>query len=308
MRILDLILWLLFFGVVFTGAIAYQSVKNSKPVLFEPFEINDSTITTSNNEQFLPNMRFSKKEISYSLSEKCNENKMRNLREAFFILEDLTNLTFYPVNENPEIKISCSSVIQPSNKSGYFVAGEGGPGKVINATNYAIIYEGELALFRNEACNKPNIALHEILHVLGYDHNNNKRSIMYPTTGCNQVIDEYIINSINKLYSVEPLPDIVIKKANATKKGGYVDFEISISNYGLDKSEMNELIISSEEEEINRTEIKEIDVGVERKLWMKNLKFPKNSNKIIFYIKSDKEEISYSNNKVELVLDEPIKV
>ena len=162
-------------------------------------------VAYSGSKQFYDNMRFRDKRISYKIEPACSNKKVLEVQEAFSILGSKTILDFYPIfsgSTKPEITIFCSEIEPEPENDGYFVAGEGGPTEVINTSIYGVILSGKVSFFREEKCKNPNIALHEILHVLGFDHNNNPNSILYPTLDCKQEIDDSIVKDINILYSL----------------------------------------------------------------------------------------------------------
>jgi hypothetical protein len=307
MKISTVLIWLLLFGTVFGGIIAYYSVANSQPVEFRPFELNTTEEVVVSEEQFFPNMRFPRKDIGYLIENRCNANKVEHVQEAFTILADKTILTFYPVDGEivkPEITITCSNLAPKLDQSRNYIAGEGGPTKIVNATSYSVILEGEISLFRDEKCPTPQIALHEILHTLGFDHNNNKRSVLYPTSGCNQALDQYIIDSIDELYEEDGAPDLVIDRANADLKGRYLSFDLNVSNIGLVPSLDSIVHIYSEDKEIGNYSLGNMGVGVKKSLQIKNLKISRGLKSVAFEIKSDfGKELSLENNRVELNVD-----
>jgi hypothetical protein len=295
----------LFFGVFLLGIIVYFSIEGSQPVEFNPFVNNVSGKVYVSEEQFFPNMRFPNREISYFVEDKCDDKKKARVVEAFSILSSETILIFYPSNPEivPEINILCSDKARKTNKTGHYVAGEGGPTKVINTSAYFVILEGEISLFRDESCAKPQIATHEILHALGFDHNNNKRSILYPTSGCNQVIDEYIPKRINELYSFDAAPDLVIDKADARKRGSFVDFDVEISNQGLVNSGNATLLVLSEGKELADYDLGDLDVGIKKSFSVKNLKSKRSSDEIEFYVETRGGlELDYANNHAKLIV------
>ncbi len=53
--------------------------------------------------------------------------KRDNMKRAFQIISDKTVLSFYPVESNEEISVTCDS--RTKIKGGLFIAGEGGPNK-----------------------------------------------------------------------------------------------------------------------------------------------------------------------------------
>mgnify|MGYP001575396889 CR=1 FL=1 len=261
----------------------------------------------STSKQFYENMRFPDREISYRIEPLCGSKKASEVEEAFGILESKTIINFYPASsQNTQIRILCSEIAPEQGKEGYFVAGEGGPTEVINTTLYSVILSGKVSFFREEKCEKPNIAIHEILHVLGFNHNNNPKSILYETLACDQTIDDSIINDINSLYSVDSKPDLKIVNLKATKAGGYLNFNIEIINQGLKNVNNVKLGIYADDKFIKEFDLENIEIGTRKFLDVQNLKISRSADKITFVVNEDREieELFVANNKLELVLAE----
>ena len=132
----------------------------------------------------------------------------------------------------------------------------------------------------------------------------NSKSILYPTLKCNQEIDLEIIESINKLYSVESLSDLVIYSVNATKSGKYLNFHIEILNQGLVSSGNVFLGVYSGEKLIDKFDIGAVSVGARKILDVENLKVSSNAKSIVFYVDYDNlvVELDENNNKATLRL------
>ena len=254
--------------------------------------------------QFYPNMRFPDRNISYGLGSYCTMNKFENVKKAFDILGQKTNLEFYNRKDNPDIEISCLELAPEEKTLGkkYFIAGEGGPSEVINATIYSVILKGKIGIYREEKCDEPNVAIHEILHALGFDHVNNTGSIMNPISSCSQQIDDYIVATLNKLYAVDSLPDLVIERAAAVKRGGYIDFNITVANYGLRVSRGVKLEVYADGSKADDFDLESIDIGTKKTLNVDNLDVSGGAEKISFFVSSsiDKKEINSENNGVEI--------
>ena len=250
-------------------------------------------------------MRYPDKVISYNIAESCSESKANSMKEAFETIESLTILSFRETSKSDsEINILCSDVSPEAEEENHFVAGEGGPSKVLDAGLYSVILEGKIALYREAQCNNNNVAIHELLHALGFDHNNNKKSILYPTLECDQEIDEEIIESIDNLYRDPSLPDLVFAKANATKAGRYLNFHIEVLNQGLISSGATKIGIYANGEFVENFELGAIGIGARKILDVQNLKVPSSSSTIEFAIDKDNtiSEIYENNNKVTLHL------
>ena len=112
---------------------------------------------------FYNNLRFPSNKISYSLDSECNEFRADSARGAFSILENNTVLDFTEETEG-QILVSCSQLSEVPEGE-YFIAGEGGPNSIINASNFYVSHNGTIFLYTDSSCNRPVVAVHEILHV-----------------------------------------------------------------------------------------------------------------------------------------------
>lgn len=265
--------------------------------------VSDESISSNTSVQFYSNMRYKSNVITYSIENLCNIKKTKSAEGAFKIIEDKTNLKFIEVNDDPQISVVCSEIAPDSSDKDHFVAGEGGPVEVIQTSKYNVILSGKISLFRNERCDTPQIAVHEILHALGYDHNNNQKSILYPYTACDQIFDDYLIEDINRVYREESKPDLSIFSVDASKIGRYIDFDMTISNIGLEDSPNFKLIVRADQKEIKQFDIQNLSIGTKRTLNVKNLKGPLTGLKLLeFEIDSGIDELDKNNNLVVIGL------
>ena len=269
---------------------------------FNPYHKNITQEFPTQSSQFYPNMRYKNKEITYFIEPNCSQKKQNDVKNAFMRIQEKTILSFQEQNRNPEIVILCSNVEPTAEQENYFIAGEGGPVQIINATNYAIILAGKVSLYRPDSCEIPQIATHEILHALGFDHNSNTESIMYPETGCEQTIDQEIIDEIARVYSEPSLPDLTIETVEANKTGNYLSFEAVISNQGIESSANSELIVVVNNAEIKKINIGFLEIGVRKILTITNLKIPKNTKEITFVIQTSESELSKENNQADVTI------
>jgi hypothetical protein len=277
------------------------------PVEFTTERIEDNStdiISYGTTPVFAKNMRFDHNEISYFIENSCSSLRVSKMEEAFKIFnENVEIVSFSKINnEDADILIACSDEDIKVGRN-LFAAGEGGPTKYIKVGEFNIIEEGKIYLYKGSECDYPIIELHELFHVFGFDHSNDPRSIMYSIYRCDQKITSDIIDILKELYSIEPLPDLRITNLNAVKNGRYLNFEITISNEGLSDVRGANLVIISEEKEIERFSLKEIYKGYARTLTVTNLKmFSSNINIIDFYVDYGNliPEIDENNNHAQV--------
>lgn len=258
-----------------------------------------SISNSSNPVLFYDNMRFPYRNISYSIDENCSIQKKSNMKEAFDIIQNITVLRFYP-NKTGEILVSCQDKTVVDN--GMFIAGEGGPTKIIQSGKYNLILGGQILLIRDPSCSKPQVAVHELLHVLGFNHSENKRNIMYPYSKCTQTIGEEIPTTINELYSDPSLPDLAFENINATIKSGLLDFNLTVRNIGITDAGNSTLKVYINDKVIKEYALDSLQAGTGLKLTSTNI-FAKrlNINKIAFEISNNFQELDKGNNKKELI-------
>lgn len=310
MKVVDLLVLFLIICLIIFWSIFfwYNLIANSKTESYDSFAIGSSSRPVSfNSMQFYNNMRFASNKISYDAESACDSKKLADIYEAFSILSNRTLLNFYQTTKDPQINFLCSEItfekLSGEQKS-YYVAGEGGPTEAINLSNgYYLIEHGQVSIFGNEKCNKPNLALHEILHVLGFDHSSNPKSIMYPVTNCDETLDDSIVQEINQIYSVSSLSDLVIEKINANKTSSLLSFSINVANYGFIDAVNTTLDVISNGSTIFEHDLGTITPGTKKIFDIQNFKVQLKSNSLLFIVSSNnKSELSLDNNKVELSL------
>lgn len=259
--------------------------------------------TYNSSVQFYQRMRFSERLITYGFDPVCDEKRKSQVELAFRQIEEKTVLGFQN-SQTPQIEITCSELVPEPENKGHFIAGEGGPTEIINNTLYSVILKGKISLYRNEKCSSPKIATHEILHVLGFDHNNNPSSILYPTLDCKQETDQYIIDELNSLYQAESAPDFVIQGVSGNLAGKYLSFEIEVLNQGLKDADGVILAVYGDGDFIQNFVLGSISVGTKKILAVENARATRTTKTITFIVDQNNiiREIDENNNKKELII------
>ncbi len=280
--------------------------------LFIPYNMNELDFSKPENSnfnlegnyskmQFYNNMRFPSTDISYRISPDCNLQKKASMEEAFEIIENLTILNFYPVSFDEEIIVDCDS--KTRIEGGMFIAGEGGPTNITVSGDLNIIFKGKILLLREPKCSKPNVALHELFHVLGFDHSENQDNIMYEITKCSQTIGDDIPAFINDIYSIPSYPDLAFEDAQGNLNGKYLNANLSVRNQGIIDSKNTKILIYADDKMVKEINLEGLKVGYGTKISLYNIWVNKISiDKITFVINSSFDEMSIENNQLVLNL------
>ena len=274
---------------------SYEQENQQKIQETAPIKVPEIELSYSSSPQFYPNMRFPKTSLSYYLEQECSDEKIERIKQAMFILENRTKiLKFEEAIENADIYISCTEKQEEISRE-YYTAGEGGAKSIIDAGFFYIIETGEILLFyRNSECKEPNIEIHELLHVFGFQHSNNPKSIMYNISSCEQILTDDIINELTRLYSIKQAPDLAIKNISSTKHSIYLDFIIEIKNQGLNLSETSELEVYEKNKLIQKFFLGKIRYGEGKIFTVQNLYVGFGARNFRFIAKTEGEQNSYS--------------
>ena len=248
--------------------------------------------------QFYPNIRYPDSEISYRI-ENCPLGRQDEMESAFDIIGEETILEFYPVLSDEQISVTCDD--RAIVEKNLFVAGEGGPTEIVAATKFNVIFGGDIVLLRNSQCGKPNVAIHELLHALGFNHSSNRNNVLYPVTDCSQVIGDDVINLINELYSFPSYPDLYFSNVTAGAEGRYLSTNITVGNIGLKNSQNADIEIYADGKLIKELNLEPIKVGEGKIIILENLFTGKvNIQELEFVIVSSFNELEEENNKIKL--------
>ncbi len=265
-------------------------------------------ITSYNTKeiQFYNNMRFNHNEISYRLNPQCSFEQAGRFASAAEYLDDrIQQLTIIQVpwsyDKEVDIDVLCGKEYLESPD--VFVAGEGGPKFVLNGTLFTTIIGGKVVIYR-DSCSY-NVELHELLHVFGFTHSNNKQSVMYNSSYCNQFLTGDIIRELQRIYSYEPLSDLYFQKIDVVKHGIYLDFNASVKNQGIINSPNITLALYGEGKFVQNFDLGSTDFGGGRIMNARNIKLPTRDIINVTFIIDPQgtiKEYSKENNVINLEL------
>lgn len=295
MKILYAILIILLFVLFYVSYDFYQIFFSTPKNFAVNYTELENKSSYSGNLQFYPDMLFNHKQISYSITD-CPKEKISDMISAFDYLENRTGVINFYLSQNSEINVSCGKV---EKQGGLFIAGEGGPTNVIDTKKFKIISSGEILLLYSRSECGDKVALHELLHVFGFEHSNNPESVMYNVSSCSQVLTSDIVDEIKRLYSIPELPDLYFNNIQGNKKGSYLSMNFSARNSGLIGANSVSVILYSGKEAVRSFNLGSIEAGGGMLLYVENLKVPGNPLKLII---SDGEELDKKNNGADLNL------
>ncbi len=250
--------------------------------------------------QFYPNMRFSRPPVTYGFDPECSPKRRENIQQAISLLERKTHLRFAPAEADPDIFIECSE--RYAKDEGIFIAGHGGPTVIINSSLYSVILKGKIKLF-SESCGY-NVELHELLHVLGFDHSPEPKSIMYNVSSCDQKLTEDILEELNRLYSIDSLPDLYFQNVSSFKRGRYLNINFAVLNQGLVDAGNIRVALYAEDVKVDEFVIEAIQIGAGKVITAQNLRLPSNtiaSLRLIIDEHDLVEELDERNNEIEMI-------
>jgi len=135
--------------------------------------------------------------VSESERVNCQDYQIDRMREAFGVINNETDgfLFFEEVEDNGDIVINCNALKADDI---FIISGHG----VYTSRGY-VIEKGELNFYTHINCGSwPDVEIHEILHVFGFNHADDKDSIMNPEqVRCDLgMIDDEIIKELRDIY------------------------------------------------------------------------------------------------------------
>jgi hypothetical protein len=186
----------------------YDSILDKSPAY---------TIGGITTPMVITNPIFYTNHISYSFIG-CESffSRREEMVRAFNRITNLTKgkLTFFDrgaEDEKADIKVHCMSTSEAPTTHTTETTGQGGPTGYYPINEYSIIVGGEIYIYNYECSGDSSMQLHELFHVLGFDHVNRPDDIMYYLSkNCDTSIGAETMGALNQLYGI-------YKRVNGTK-------------------------------------------------------------------------------------------
>jgi len=236
-------------------------------------EIGEDEIINNSDIQYFNNMRFARKILGYRIDSSCDDFRKNRMKIAFDILKNRTGIiNFVETQTESDIFIDCKGYYENISE-GFIKTGEGGTYSVINAGKFHIIRKGRISLYKfSDNCNTPNVEVHELLHVLGFKHSDDNKSIMYNTSSCDQDIPADITDKIISLYNIQEIPDLVFENLSYNKGFYYTDFSFDVANKGLRDAKNITVNVDYGNSMALEIELGDFDIGGKKTISVKNLR------------------------------------
>lgn len=212
-------------------------------------------------------------------------------KEFFIVIND---------SEDADVIAKCTDFIQDYPKQEEIVIlGEAKIKKIIdtglfNISESAVVY----IKTRSKKCIEPVTVIHEFGHILGLDHVNDTKNIMYPYEDCDEEIENYTIETIKNLYSFPSLAELAFENISVNLENDKLVVDGILRNYGLVVSNKTNLVIYVDNKTFYTLDIQELNPGEGIKFTVSGF-LDKPFKQIVIYIDEENNvsELFESNNE-----------
>ncbi len=273
---------------------------------FQPYQYTIKGITLNITHPLsYPNLRWEKMPVLVKIdSSTCNPSRANDIRYAMSLWEEKSGAVSFKEAEDYQVWVNCTSDTESRKDEGFIITkvGEGGPTKILPTEYFNLSISGYAKIVSTtKDCIKPVRILHELGHVLGLDHVNDSRSILYPYEDCQQDFTPEIVQTLKELYKVSALPDLYFVNASAKNFGSYLNISFVVKNGGILSSAPTKIKIRSNTTDIQDYALDSIEPGRGLSVLLANVRAGKISDIVLTIDQENSiKEYDEENNVVVL--------
>ncbi len=238
-----------------------------------------------------PNIRFGRMPVMYYLDLESGKKvpwfkedfNVPNVIEAFDTWSQATGsrLSFIRTYDEDDTQITVSWTTNLNATNTTRGVGEGGPIALVdtglfNLTTKAVMH----MLPAGTKCVDVNRALHELGHVLGFDHTSDSEDIMYPYESCSRRITDKETRTLESLYLLDSMPQFRLSNISAFVHGGLLDINFTVKNIGIIESPPTSLAIYADDKMVHTLSIESLKPGSGLVEFLKNARMQPGSQKL----------------------------
>jgi hypothetical protein len=102
---------------------------------------------------------------------------------------------------------------------------------------------------------------HELGHILGLYHAEDKQDLMYEHGLCGQSIKPAAVSTLDELYRIRPLPELSFKEASVSLDGAGLHVSFTVANRGLVASPETTVLLKADGKPVESYELERIEPG-----------------------------------------------
>ncbi len=227
------------------------------------------------------NIRFGQMPVKFYLDLASSESvpwftdaNIKNVIEAFETWENASNkISFERTFDEIEADVLVKWTTNLNATNTTRVVGEGGPKLLIDTGLFNMTIKATMNMLPTRVkCVDVNRAVHELGHVLGFDHTSDPSDIMYPYESCSRKINQNEIDSLENMYALDAKPQLHMYNVSVSVNYGYLDVDFNVKNIGLLNSPKTEAALLVDGKEVAKININILEPGSGFSQHVKNAK------------------------------------